>query len=218
MRVFSWLAAAGLVVAIGLGLSAAVNRDTASGRSLTASAHPAASAGSFTDYDYSIAPHRIAPRPRPIPSPTPPPAPPPAAHPAAPAAAPVYHAPPPPPPSVVVRTTQQALINQDRARAGLAPLTWSSCLYNVAVSNAQRMAAQGFISHTNGPSADLSCGLGHQAGENVGDWSAGINDAQLNTMFMNSPEHRANILGPYHYVATAWVVSKGYGYIAVEFS
>lgn len=218
MRVFSWLAAAGLIVAIGLGLSAAVNRDTASGRSLTASAHPAASAGSFTDYDYSIAPHRIAPRPRPIPSPTPPPAPPPAAHPAAPAAAPVYHAPPPPPPAVVVRTTQQALINQDRARAGLAPLTWSSCLYNVAVSNAQRMAAQGFISHTNGPSADLSCGLGHQAGENVGDWSAGINDAQLNTMFMNSPEHRANILGPYHYVATAWVVSKGYGYIAVEFS
>jgi len=117
-----------------------------------------------------------------------------------------------------VRTTQQALINQDRARYGLAPLTWSSCLYNVAVSNAQRMAAQGFISHTNGPSADLACGLGHQAGENVGDWSAGINDAQLNTMFMNSPDHRANILGPYHYVATAWVVSKGYGYIAVEFS
>lgn len=216
MRVFSWLAAAALVVTIGLGLSAVVNRDTASGRSLTASTHPAASAGSFTSYDYDIAPHPIVRRP--IPSPTPPPAPPPAARPAAPAAAPVHHAAPPPPPAVVVRTTQQALINQDRARYGLPPLTWSSCLDNVAVSNAQRMAAQGFISHTNGPSADLSCGLGHQAGENVGDWSAGINDAQLNTMFMNSPEHRANILGPYHYVATAWVVSNGYGYIAVEFS
>jgi uncharacterized protein YkwD len=38
-------------------------------------------------------------------------------------------------------------------------------------------------------------------------------------MFMNSPEHRANILGPYHYVATAWVVApNGYAYIAVEFS
>jgi len=98
-------------------------------------------------------------------------------------------------------------------------LTWSSCLYNVAVSNAQRMAAQGFISHTNGPNVDLSCGLGHQAGENVGYWSAGVNDSQLNTMFMNSPDHRANILGPYHYVATAWTVgSNGYGYIAVEFS
>jgi uncharacterized protein YkwD len=36
---------------------------------------------------------------------------------------------------------------------------------------------------------------------------------------MNSPEHRANILGPYRYVATAWVVaSNGTAYIAVEFS
>ncbi len=37
-------------------------------------------------------------------------------------------------------------------------------------------------------------------------------------MFMASAEHRANILGPYHYVATAWVVApNGYAYIAVEF-
>jgi len=36
---------------------------------------------------------------------------------------------------------------------------------------------------------------------------------------MNSADHRANILGPYNYVATAWVVaSNGYGFIAVEFS
>ena len=62
------------------------------------------------------------------------------------------------------------------------------------------MAAQGYISHTNGPTLDLACGLGNNAGENVGYTSAGINDAQLNTMFMNSPGHRANILNPaYHY-------------------
>jgi uncharacterized protein YkwD len=37
-------------------------------------------------------------------------------------------------------------------------------------------------------------------------------------MFVNSPEHLANILGPYHYVGSAWVVaSNGYGYVAVEF-
>jgi uncharacterized protein YkwD len=119
----------------------------------------------------------------------------------------------------VVGSTQQSLINQDRAANGLGPLTWNGCLANVARSNAARMAAQGFISHTNGPNVDLTCGLGRQAGENVGDWTGGINDAQLNTMFMNSPEHRANILGPYHYVATAWVVaSNGYAYLAVEFS
>jgi uncharacterized protein YkwD len=152
--------------------------------------------------------------PKPDPSPTPPP---PAAAPPAAAAAP---APPAPAkPAVVVGSTQQALINRDRAASGLGPLTWSGCLYNVARSNAARMAAQGYISHTNGPNVDLNCGLGHQAGENVGYWTGGINDAQLNTMFMNSPEHRANILGPYHYVATAWVVApNGYAYIAVEFS
>ena len=165
--------------------------------------------GTNAGLDYTSAAHkRIIPRPSPVPSPAPPPA-------ASPAAA-IAAA---PPPAIVVRSTQQALINQDRARYGLPPLTWSSCLYNVAVSNAQRMAAQGFISHTNGPSVDLSCGQGHQAGENVGYWSAGVDDSQLNTMFMNSPDHRANILGPYHYVATAWAVgSNGYGYIAVEFS
>jgi len=75
------------------------------------------------------------------------------------------------------------------------------------------------LSHTNGPQVDLTCGLGHQAGENIGYWSAGINDTRLNSMFMASPEHYANIMGPYHYVATAWVVApNGYGYIAVEFS
>jgi uncharacterized protein YkwD len=152
------------------------------------------------------APHRMIPRP----SPTPPPPPP----------QQVAALPPrPAPPAIVIGSTQQALINQDRARNGLGPLTWSSCLANVARSNANRIAAQGSLSHTNGPSLDLNCGLGHQAGENIGYWSAGINDTQLNTMFVASPEHLANILGPYHYIASVWVVaSNGYGYIAVEFS
>ncbi|HEX7263548.1 MAG TPA: CAP domain-containing protein [Candidatus Dormibacteraeota bacterium] len=120
--------------------------------------------------------------------------------------------------AIAIGSTQQALINRDRAAAGLAPLTWSSCLNSVAVSNARRMAAQGFISHTNGPNADLACGLGNRAGENVGYWTGGVNDSQLNTMFMNSSDHRANIMGPYHYVATAWVkAANGVAYIAVEF-
>jgi len=133
--------------------------------------------------------------------------------------------PPPPPtqsaPSIVIGSTQQALINQDRAAAGVGQLTWSDCLYSVAASNAARLSRQGWVQpyHTNGPSVDLGCGLGHQAGENVGYWSAGINDPTLNGMFMNSPEHHANIVGPYRYVGTAWVVaSNGYAYIAVEFS
>ena len=126
---------------------------------------------------------------------------------------------PPAPPRVVVGSTQQAYINSDRASAGLGPLTWNSCLAGIAYQNAARMANQGFISHAGGPNQDLGCGLGNRAGENVGYWSGGVNDAQLNAMFMNSPDHRANIMGPYHYVGTAWVVARnGYAYIAVEFS
>lgn len=168
-------------------------------------------------------------RPVAIPTPAPPPAPPAAdPQPAAeqtyspPAAAPVAApapAPQPAPPPVVVGSTQQALINSDRAGAGLGALTWNSCLAGIAYQSALRMANQGFISHAGGPTQDLGCGLGSQAGENVGYWSGGINDGQLNTMFMNSPDHRANIMGPYRYVGTAWVVAKnGSAYIAVEFS
>ena len=128
-------------------------------------------------------------------------------------------APAPRAPSIVIGSTQQVLINRDRAGAGRAPLSWSSCLYSVALANAKRMAAQGFISHTNGPNADLRCGLGSRAGENVGYWTGGVNDAQLNTMFMNSADHRANIMGPYRYVGTAWVTApNGVAYIAVELS
>ena len=81
------------------------------------------------------------------------------------------------------------------------------------------MAAAGYISHTNGPTLDLGCHLGMRAGENIGYISNGINDAEMNAMFMNSPEHRANILGPFHYVGVAWVVApSGASFIAVEFS
>jgi len=122
-------------------------------------------------------------------------------------------------PPVVVSSTQQALINQDRARYHLAPLTWSSCLSAVARLEAAKLATPGVaFQHYDGVSRDLGCHLGRQVGENIGWWSGGISDSQLNTMFMNSPEHKANILGPYRYVATAWAVrSDGRAYIAVEF-
>lgn len=139
-----------------------------------------------------------------------------------PKAAPQYTAPVARAPrSIVIGSYQQSLINRDRASAGLGPLTWSSCLASVAVSNAVRLSHQGWVQpyHTNGASLDLGCHLGNQGGENVGWWSGGVNDPQLNTMFMNSPEHRANIMGPYHYVATAWATApNGAAYIAVEFS
>src|SRR6266852_4976517 len=61
---------------------------------------------------------------------------------------------------LVVASTQQRLINQDRANVGLPPLTWNSCLAAIAMQNAVRMAAQGYISHANGVTLDLGCRLG----------------------------------------------------------
>ena len=167
--------------------------------------------------------------PLPMPTPTPEPvAEDDAASPAAGGSTPVWQAaaPPvsrpvaPPPPQVVVGSAQQSYINADRAAAGLPPLSWSPCLASIAAGQSAAMAAQGQIFHGSGVSQDFGCGLGStRTGENVGYWSAGVNDAQLNTMFMNSPEHRANIMGGYRYVGTAWVVGKnGAGYITVEFA
>jgi len=216
MRVLSWVAGLVVVLALVVGARSVVSAHPSSNQTLTGARPAAVAAAIPADPGNDRWPQRSLPKPDPSPTPPPPAAAPPA--PAAPAPARPAPAPRPAPPPVVVGSTQQALINQDRAANGLGPLTWNGCLLNVARSNAARMAAQGYISHTNGPNLDLNCGLGHQAGENVGYWTGGINEGQLNTMFMNSPEHRANILGPYHYVATAWTVaSNGHAYIAVEF-
>jgi len=203
MRLASWFGGILIAVAVATSVGAVTlaRQHTNAAPALTAS-RQAAAGTSFSAYDpVPDPPHKIDP-----PSPVE------VAAPSNPAAGePPAARPPASQPSIVVNSTQQALINQDRAAHGLAPLTWSGCLYNVAVSNARRIAAQGSLTHTNGPQVDLSCGIGY--------WSGGINDPKLNSMFMASPDHYANIMGPYHYVATAWVVAaNGYAYIAVEFS
>jgi len=117
-------------------------------------------------------------------------------------------------------SAQQTLINQDRAQnGGLPALAWNNCLQSIAQQNADRIAAQGYLSHTNGPTLDLTClPSATSAGENIAYNSGGVNDPLANSQFMNSAPHRANILGNYVYVATAWTVaSNGYGYIAEEF-
>ena len=130
-------------------------------------------------------------------------------------------APPPAPrpvPQVSVGSTQQALINRDRAAAGLAPLSWSGCLAGIASSWASYMARTGVFQHGPGVNQDFSCGLGSsRTGENIAWMTGGINDGQANTMFMNSSEHRANIMGPFRYVGTAWAVANGKAYVVVEF-
>ena len=215
-KILSWLGALALFVAVAYGTSTAMAPHPAK----TAVASSLIASGPFLVADGGDLPHTL---PSPSPSAAPPAAAPkpaapkPAPKPAPKAAAPVARA---TAPAIVIHSTQQALINRDRVAHGLRPLAWSSCLASIAYSNAVRMAKQGYISHTDGASRDLGCHLGYHAGENVGWHAPGINDTWANTAFMNSPEHRANILSPYyHYVATYWAMgSGGKAYIAVEFS
>jgi uncharacterized protein YkwD len=119
---------------------------------------------------------------------------------------------------VSVGTGQWGLINQDRQAAGLAPLQWNDCLASVAKQQAARMAAQGYISHANGRAMDLACHLGTRASESIGVQYGSIDDAAMNAWFMGDAPHRANIMGPYHYVGVAWVWGANRrAYLAVEF-
>ena len=209
MRILSWFGAFVIFAAVAVGTTAVVRSHQHSGPALTA----AVAAGPVVPTGTGAPPHSLprptsAPKPRRAPAPAP-----------APKAAPVRRT--VVAPSIVVGSYQQTLINKDRVAHGLRPLSWSSCLATIARSNAVRISYQGQnISHTNGPTRDLGCHLGYHAGENIGWYSAGINDTWANNAFMASPDHRANILSPYyHYVATSWVKgANGYGYIAVEFS
>ena len=215
LRPASWLAPVAVVALLGVGAATAIHSQ--SQRPALAPATSFVNGAQGATFGESLSPsnqpHQRVARVQPVSAP--------------PAPAPTKSRPPaaaqprPPAPAIAIGSYQQVLINRDRAAAGLRPLTWSSCLASVAAANAVRLSRQGWVPpyHTNGPSLDLGCHLGNQAGENVGYWSGGINDAQLNTMFMNSPEHHANIMGPYHYVATAWAVApNGAAYVAVEFS
>jgi uncharacterized protein YkwD len=116
-----------------------------------------------------------------------------------------------------------SLVNQDRAANGVAGLRFSGALARVAQYRAQDMLNRGYFSHYDPATGQLAfSALMHlwgipytTAGENIA-WSTNPSMAGINTMFMNSPEHRANILkGAYHQVGIG-VASNGVKTMVVE--
>lgn len=95
-----------------------------------------------------------------------------------------------------------ARLNADRGAYGLAPLVSSDMLNAKAQMWAQVLAGQDTLFHSN-----LTDGIGgcwRSLGENVG---YGGSIATVESSYMNSPPHRANILSSsYRYVGTgvAW--------------
>src|SRR5690349_19293875 len=101
----------------------------------------------------------------------------------------------PDPPAVQERQFL-TLLNQERVNAGLAPLVRDSGLDAVAQAWSGHMASTGVLAHrTNLAEAIASVEpQWRRGGENVG---VGGDVPSLHRAFMNSPGHRANVLGPY---------------------
>jgi uncharacterized protein YkwD len=150
-----------------------------------------------------------------------------ASRPAAQPARPVVARPAPPrPPTVTVGGAagqEFALVNQDRVANGVGALSSSGALARVAQYRAQDMLNRNYFSHYDPATGQLAFlqlfrlwGIGYSAaGENIA-WSTNPSMAGINTMFMNSPEHRANILNPaYHHLGIG-VASNGAKTIVVE--
>jgi uncharacterized protein YkwD len=164
------------------------------------------------------------------PPPPPPAAPAAAPAPAAPAAVaarvvPVPRKPPAPPVSSVggAAGVEFSLVNQDRAANGVAGLRFSGALARVAQYRAQDMLNRGYFSHYDPATGQLAFsalmrlwGIPYAtAGENIA-WSTNPSMVGINTMLMNSPDHRANILkGAYHQVGIG-VASNGAKTMVVE--
>lgn len=119
-------------------------------------------------------------------------------------------------PSVGSYATQVAqIVNQERQKAGLAPLTLDAELSNVAMAKAKDMIAKNYFDHnspTYGSPFDMmrSFGINYTAaGENI---AKGQTSPQaVMTDWMNSPGHRQNILSSNYdsigvaYYQGAWV-------------
>ena len=116
-----------------------------------------------------------------------------------------------------------SLVNQDRAANGVAAVAYSASLARVAQYRAQDMLNRNYFSHYDPSTGQLAFvqllrlwGIAYSiAGENIA-WSTNPSMAGINTMFMNSPDHRANILkAAYHRVGIG-VASNGAKTMVVE--
>jgi hypothetical protein len=108
-----------------------------------------------------------------------------------------------------------AKINASRSAQGLALLSVDGGLRSHARNHTQDMIDSGGIYHSSGDELKAAAGSGwSKLGENVG--RGGTVDS-LHTAFMNSPGHKANILGDYNYVGIGTASSDGVLWVTVVF-
>ncbi|KAK1944165.1 Uncharacterized protein P3T76_004077 [Phytophthora citrophthora] len=109
-----------------------------------------------------------------------------------------------------------ASVNAQRAAQGLRPLCLNSKLMAASKGHSVDMASKNFMSHTGSDRSTMSMRVtaaGYKwtrVAENV---AAGqVNVAAVMKSWMNSPGHRANILGDYTMLGTAYAYNSGSTY------
>jgi uncharacterized protein YkwD len=108
--------------------------------------------------------------------------------------------------------------NADRAANGLAPLSWNGTLGGIAQNWANWMAQNLSLSHQN--LGGIIGGTGfHTMGENILVGPASMSAGAMESAWMNSPGHRANILKPEFTAAGvgAAVSADGRIWVCVDF-
>ncbi len=111
------------------------------------------------------------------------------------------------------------LANQDRAQQGLPSLTWDPALAAAATQHAELMAQQPALSHQYEGEQDLASRAGsagahfRSIAENV---AMAPSPQALETEWMHSAPHRANILDPHYNTIGIGIVKKNGYYYAVE--
>lgn len=106
-------------------------------------------------------------------------------------------------------------INSTRGAAGLAPLRMDGGLQAHARRHTADMIAAGEIYHSSSEQLRAAAGSGwEKLGENVG---RGGTVSSLHQAFLDSPSHKANILGDYDYAGIGTDTSDGVLYVTVVF-
>jgi len=117
-----------------------------------------------------------------------------------------------------------SLVNEERAKEGLAALRYDSSLRAGALSHSQDMSVNGYFSHT---SPTLGTFTHRLAAAHISYTSAGENIAMFSSVasahkaLMNSPGHRANIMNVKYTRIGIGIVfnkSKGVYYITQWFA
>jgi uncharacterized protein YkwD len=134
-------------------------------------------------------------------------------------------APPPPPPSPGcgmdgISSAELGALNADRGANGLGGLAPSGQLTCLAQNWSQHMAATNSFGHQN-----LGAILGspgyrnfNTLGENILEGPSGLSAGDMNNAWMNSPDHRANILsGAYRWVGIGVAYANGQMFATEDF-